>query len=172
MLANHVALVLIRLHKYRSEFGDILAAANSGMSKSRFLRLFLLAFTMLLAIIPTQSFVVYYNIKLVGPWHPYSWADTHGKEWNMITKIPSFGKVFFDRWIPIAGNVLIFVFFGCGKDAMKLYRNFLRSLGFDRCFAGLTHSISGTAPSFTTLNPATSPGDSFTSRASLLFRRR
>lgn len=166
--ADLLALVIIRLHKYRREFGDILAAACSGMSKSRFVRLFLLAFTMLLAVIPIQSFVVYYNCRIVGPWHPYSWAATHGKEWGNITKLPSNGTVFFDRWVPIVSNILIFIFFGCGTDATKLYRSFLRSLGFDRCFAGLAH----TTASSTASNPAPSVGESLSSRARLLFRRR
>lgn len=140
------------------------------MTKSRFLRLFLLAFTMLLAIIPIQSFIVYYNCKIVGPWHPFSWDATHGEEFNNITKLPSHGVVFFDRWIPVVGNVLVFIFFGCGRDASKLYRAFLRWIGLGRCFSSLAHPSA--ASSSASSNPAASIGDSFSSRAKLLFHRR
>lgn len=129
-----LGLVLYRLHMYRSQFGEILHASNSRMNKSRFLRLFFLNFTMLLIILPIQCFVVYYNTWLSFPWHTYTWSAVHNPEWGVIVKVPTHGQAFFDRWVPIAASCLVFVFFGCGKDANELYRAFLRFLGFGRCF--------------------------------------
>lgn len=119
---------------YRSQFGEILHASNSRMNKSRFLRLFFLNFTMLLIILPIQCFVVYYNTWLSFPWHTYTWSAVHNPEWGVIVKVPTHGQAFFDRWVPIAASCLVFVFFGCGKDANELYRAFLRFLGLGRCF--------------------------------------
>lgn len=141
------------------------------MTKSRFLRLFFLAFTMLLGILPVQTFIVYYNVKIVGDWHPFSWSETHGEEFGMITKLPSHGEVFYDRWIPVVGNFLIFIFFGCGSDASELYRAFLCSLGFSYCFPSLSRSTTATLSSNFS-NRAPSVGESLSSRARLLFHRR
>ncbi|THC93869.1 hypothetical protein EYZ11_006651 [Aspergillus tanneri] len=118
--AYYCSLILYRLHKYRSQFADILQPSNRNFSKSRFFRLFLLAFTMLLAIIPIQAYVVYMNVTLSLPWHPYSWSPLHGPKWNTIIKVPSNGEVFFDRWIPIASGFMFFIFFGCGRDASRI----------------------------------------------------
>lgn len=161
--------MLFRLHKYRSEFGDILSAASSKMNKSRFLRLFFLAFVMLLGILPVQTFILYRNTVISRPWHPYSWSFAHDPNWHDILKVPSNGTVFFDRWIPIVGTILIFIFFGCGKDATKMYHFVLYKLGFNRCFPTLSKpSLTSTALS----NPTPNAGDSLGSRAKLLLHRK
>ncbi|GES65920.1 a-pheromone receptor PreA [Aspergillus terreus] len=126
----YCGLVLYRLHKYRSQFGNILESANSNLSKSRFLRLFFLSFVMLLAIIPTQIFVIYKNVQYSYPWHRYSWSAAHPPDWGTIPKWRSDGEVFFDRWVPITSGFLFFLFFGCGHDAARIYRTVLRFFGF------------------------------------------
>lgn len=146
---------------YRSQFGEVLNASNSRMNKSRFLRLFFLNFTMLLIILPIQCFVVYYNTWLSFPWHTYTWSAVHSPEWGVIVKVPTHGQAFFDRWVPIAASCLVFVFFGCGKDANELYRAFLRFLGLGRCF-----------PCILPENRRASMAGSTGSRVKLLFHKR
>lgn len=107
------------------------------MNKSGFLRLFFLAFTMLIAILPVQAYVIYYDIVLSLPWHPYSWSRIHGPSWYQIIKIPAHGSVFFDRWSPIASGFMIFIFFGFGRDATRMYRKMFWSLGLGYCFPGV-----------------------------------
>ena len=158
---SFLGLVLYRLHMYRSQFGEILHASNSRMNKSRFLRLFFLNFTMLLIILPIQCFVVYYNTWLSFPWHTYTWSAVHSPEWGVIVKVPTHGQAFFDRWVPIAASCLVFVFFGCGKDANELYRAFLRFLGLGRCF-----------PCILPENRRASMAGSTGSRVRLLFHKR
>ncbi|OJJ80262.1 pheromone receptor [Aspergillus glaucus CBS 516.65] len=157
----YCGLVLHRLRLYRSQFGDILNASNSNINKSRFIRLFSLNFIMLVIIFPIQCYVVWQNTVLSFPWHTYSWSAVHGPEWNTIVKYTTGGNAFFDRWVPIAACFLVFVFFGCGKDANELYRSFLRSLGLDRCFACLD----------TEYNRRTSMNSSSGSRVKLLFNK-
>ncbi|PYH93188.1 a-pheromone receptor PreA [Aspergillus ellipticus CBS 707.79] len=158
----YCVLVLHRLGKYRSQFGDILQAANSNLTKSRFMRLFLLAFTMLLAIIPVQTYVVATNIAHTLPWHPYSWSVVHPPNWNQIYKVPMEGNVFYDRWIPVSSGFMFFIFFGSGRDSFKMYRATLRFLGFGRFFTSLSSS---------TATDSTATG-STSSRAKLLFHKK
>lgn len=154
-------LVLHRLRLYRSQFGDILNASNSNINKSRFIRLFSLNFIMLVIIFPIQCYVVWQNTVLSFPWHTYTWSAVHGPEWHTIIKYTTGGNAFFDRWVPVAACFLVFVFFGCGKDANELYRSFLRSLGLDRCFACLD----------TEYNHQTSMASSSGSKVKLLFSK-
>ncbi|KAJ5619206.1 hypothetical protein N7510_003190 [Penicillium lagena] len=171
--AYYCCLVIIRLHRYRSDFGVILQSYNSNLNKSRFLRLFFLALTMLAAILPVQGYVLYYDITLGLPWHPYSWDNLHGPAWYKIIKVPAYGQVFFDRWSPIGSGFLIFVFFGFGRDATRIYRRFARFLGLGYCFssvAGPTDS-QGTAPPANASSSTTLVG-SISSRAKLIFKGR
>ncbi|KAL2813810.1 pheromone A receptor-domain-containing protein [Aspergillus cavernicola] len=156
----YCGLVLYRLQRYRSQFNEIIRSANSGPSKSRFLRLFFLSFIMLLALIPIQAYMVYMNIQFGLPWHRYSWSVVHGALWNEISKVPTNGKVLFDRWVPVSAGFMSFIFFGCGKDASRMYRSLLQRFGLG-CFGPVQTATSGSFPQ----NTAGSNG----SRAKLLF---
>jgi len=111
------------------------------MNKSGFMRLFFLAFTMLVAILPVQAYVLYYDLTLSLPWHPYSWNKIHGPEWSQIQKVATYGIVFFDRWTPIAAGLMVFIFFGFGRDATKMYRLLFWYLGFGYCFPGVRRPL-------------------------------
>ncbi|KAJ5512591.1 Fungal pheromone STE3 GPCR [Penicillium fimorum] len=133
--AYYCCLVLIRVHKYRSDFANIIRASSSNLSKSRFLRLFFLALSMLICILPLQGYVVYNDIILSLPWHSYSWGDIHNRgKWHTIVKYPIDGTVFFDRWTPVASGFMIFIFFGFGRDATRMYRTVFWYLGLSYCF--------------------------------------
>ncbi|KAJ9192255.1 hypothetical protein DTO166G4_6291 [Paecilomyces variotii] len=128
--AYYCCLVMYRIIKYNREFGAILSGSRgSSMNKTRFLRLFCMASVMLLAILPTQAYVLYVDIQLSLPWHDYSFSRLHGPGWNTIIKVATHGQSFFDRWIPIGGTLVLFIFFGFGKDATSMYRSILTKLG-------------------------------------------
>ncbi|KAL4753004.1 hypothetical protein BDW72DRAFT_43187 [Aspergillus terricola var. indicus] len=158
----YCGLLLFRLRRYRSQFNEILRAANSGLSRSRFLRLFFLAFIMLLALTPIQAYMVYVQVKVSMPWHPFSWSLLHGpgSSWGVIERIPTGGAVYFDRWIPVASGYTAFAFFGTGRDASRMYRSFLRPFGLDCCFSPMENTTSGSFPH--------TPGGSAGSRAHLI----
>ncbi|KAJ5776993.1 Fungal pheromone STE3 GPCR [Penicillium odoratum] len=143
--AYYCCLVLIRLHRYRSDFEVVIRSSNSNMSKSRFLRLFLVAFTMLIAILPLQGYVVYRDLKSSLPWHSYSFSQVHHDGWDKIIKVPTQGRVFFDRWTPVAIGVLIFIFCGFGRDAIRVYRTILWRLGFGHCFPSVSRPTNSQA---------------------------
>ncbi|KAL1967693.1 hypothetical protein VTN77DRAFT_2950 [Rasamsonia byssochlamydoides] len=130
-------LVLIRLVKYRTQFSAILSSAGSSVSGPKFLRLFILSFIMILAILPLQSYVFYVNVVTSLPLQPYSWSRVHGPDWNTIPRIPTHGTVSFDRWIPIGGSISLFLFFGFGHDATAVYRSLLLKMGLGRLFPSL-----------------------------------
>lgn len=153
------------MRKYRSDFSLILRSANSRMSKSGFLRLFFLAFTMLVAILPCEGYVVHYDLILSLPWHSYSWSRIHGPEWYEIAKFPTQGQVFFDRWTPIAAGFMLLIFFGFGRDATRIYRMFFWRIGLGYCFPVFACPTDSTTDG----SLSTTPVGSTISRAKLLF---
>ncbi|CAI7603137.1 unnamed protein product [Penicillium glandicola] len=171
--AYYCCLVLIRVHKYRSDFANIIRASSSNLSKSRFLRLFFLALSMLVCILPLQGYVIYNDIVLSLPWHAYSWSEMHRNGWNTIDKVPIDGTVFFDRWTPVASGFMIFIFFGFGRDATRMYRTVFWYIGLGYCFPSLeppsdTHH---STPSPGHASTATTLVGSIGSRAKSLFSR-
>ncbi|KAL4806122.1 pheromone A receptor-domain-containing protein [Aspergillus unguis] len=140
----YCGLVLFRLRRYRNQFNNIIRAANSTMNKSRFVRLFALALVMLTALLPIQVYVFYMQVKTNIPWHPYSWKAIHGDTWGLILKVPTGGKPYFDRWVPVVAGLLSFFFFGCGKDAYRMYRTIFRPFGLDILLDSL-HSTAASA---------------------------
>lgn len=77
--------------------------------------------------------------------------------------VRSYGQVLYDRWIPLAFGIIVFVFFGLGKEAVNMYRSGLLAIGFGRLFPSLNtdHRSSTTATA-----------SSFSSRARALFKRK
>lgn len=128
---------------------------------------------MLLAILPVQGYVVYYNLTLSLPWHSYSWSRIHGPSWYKIIKVPTHGVVFFDRWTPIASAVMIFIFFGFGRDATSMYRTMFWYLGLGHCFPGVARPVNshGTAQHAGHSSGTTLVG-TISSKAKMLFSKR
>ena len=66
--------------------------------------------------------------------------------------VPSGGNVIYDRWIWLSCGLLVFVFFGFGKDAINMYRTGLLAIGMGRIFPILRQdyrgSISATISSY------------------------
>lgn len=113
--------VLFRLRRYRREFSSILSASHSNLTESRFLRVFLLSFLLVLILLPLQFYELYLNTA--NPLLPYSWDLVHNRSsWMDIIMVPQHGVVPLDRWMTIILGLLVFVFFGLGSDATKMYR--------------------------------------------------
>ncbi|KAI4095661.1 MAG: hypothetical protein LQ344_001592 [Seirophora lacunosa] len=117
----YAMVVLIRMRKYRRDFSSILSASNSNLTRSRFLRIFLLSSLLILIFLPSQLYELYRNAS--HPLLPYSWDLIHTpSSWGNIIMVPQHGVVPLDRWMPIILGILIFVFFGMGSDATRMYR--------------------------------------------------
>ncbi|KAK4548469.1 hypothetical protein LTR36_009379 [Oleoguttula mirabilis] len=144
-------LIIVRLYRYRVSFALILASSNT--TKSRFMRLYVLCLVWILAFIPTQAFVLYINLSMHRS--AYSWSETHNPaEWNEIIMVPSNGAVLFDRWIWLSSGLVVFIFFGLGKEAVSMYRSGLLAIGLGKIVPSLRtdhtsrNSTSGTISSF------------------------
>lgn len=154
------------MHKYRKEFSAILTSSSSNLTKSRFLRLFIMSLTLIIIFLPCQFYILYRNATF--PHLPYSWTAIHGPMWWDVTLIPTFGVVAFDHWIQLAVGYAVFLFFGMGADAMRMYRNWLLKMGFGRIFPNLYRQR------LPIQNPPTTtshPGSSFGSRAHLFLHK-
>ncbi|OCL01461.1 hypothetical protein AOQ84DRAFT_444170 [Glonium stellatum] len=134
--AYYSGLLIFRLYRYRTEFTHLLRRHKT--TKSRFLRLFIMSFIMILIILPLQFYILFKNVQLVSA--PYSWSNVHGPNWNEVITLPSFGVVIFDRWIRVADGFLVFLAFGTGTDAGKLYRSWLIWMKMGKAFPSLYRS--------------------------------
>ncbi|TFK65309.1 STE3-like pheromone receptor [Pluteus cervinus] len=111
----------------RAQFHD-LAASNSALSMSRYIRLMLLAFLDIMLTLPLSVFTFYMGTKgHVQPW--ISWEDTHydfgrvGKFASIVwmgnpnTRVP----VEMTRWLPVLCAYVFFALFGFASEAQKHY---------------------------------------------------
>ena len=140
--AWHAVLVVIRIFRYCSEFAAVLAARGSGLSKSRYLRIFINAGILLLVFLPLDIYLLAVNASY--PIGAFSWDAVHDPAtWNSIQLVPTYGMVWQDRWVrPVAGFT-VFACFGLGNEAMALYRTWLLWVGLGTIFPGLDRTNGG-----------------------------
>jgi pheromone a factor receptor len=141
-------VIIIRLIVYRRDVVSMLTHHNTNTS--RFLRLYLLCAICIMGIFPLEIYIDYRAISagLLG----FDWAQTHHPtqyDWNTIFLIPSGCAILFDRYIWLAGGLLIFLTFGFGREATKIYREILVKIGLARCFPALLQTGHPTATSTT-----------------------
>ena len=101
----------------------------NGSSKSRFLRLYMLCLTWILFAIPFQGYI----ISLNAHYHlgDFSWTRVHDTNIkHPVEFVRSDGRPLLNCWIPIVFGLLIFIFFGFGKEAVAMYRSGLIAMGF------------------------------------------
>lgn len=108
------------------------------------MRLFGMAFTLILVIFPVECFVLYKNAA--NNLSPYSWSRIHGLDAWAVTMVPTKGSVSFDRWIQIGAGIFVFIFFGMGQDAMKGYKKGLLMMGLGRVFPSLASDRAASTP--------------------------
>ncbi|KAK5166322.1 a-factor receptor [Saxophila tyrrhenica] len=154
-------LIIIRLYQYRLSFNAILASRNTN--KSRFLRLYLICTIWILGSLPVQCYNMSVNAARLGR-KAYSWSYVHRAEaWNELVMVPSHGAILYDRWIWLASALVVFIFFGFGRDAISTYRTALVALGLGRVFPSLKSGPRAATPASTS---------SFSSKAKMLFKRK
>ncbi|EME82526.1 mating-type factor pheromone receptor [Pseudocercospora fijiensis CIRAD86] len=135
-LSSKAVLILVRLLRYRMNFNSVLR--NAQTTKSRFFRLYALCILSILGNLPIQIWLLVLNIGAGVT--SYSWDDVHNPtlwDWNTAVKMPANGTIIFDRYIWMAGGILIFLLFGFGRDAVKMYRDGLLAIGLGRIFPSL-----------------------------------
>ncbi|CAO1603893.1 a-factor receptor [Xanthoria calcicola] len=159
-------VVMIRMRKYRREFSSILTASSSSLTKSRFLRLFLLSSSLVLIFLPLQLYILFLNTS--AELIPYSWDLIHNRHaWMDIIMVPTHGFVSIDRWISVVLGIFIFLFFGLGSDATKMYRKWWIKLRLGTNFPGLY----GQASTLQSQNPNTDRAKGSLASAFVVFCR-
>jgi hypothetical protein len=147
-IITHTVLILIRIHRYRREFSQLLASAST--TRSRFLRLFILSLIVLLIDLPLEIFWV---CVMIPNLHAYSWTFTHS-DWNYTVKVPTHGQILlWNHWIWVALAYVVFGFFGLVKDARNMYLGWLEKVGIGKILPSLvdqcSHAQSGRISSWT-----------------------
>jgi hypothetical protein len=116
--------------------------------------------------IPLQIYVI--SQQAFTPHTPFNWALIHDPEaWKVIEPLPSDGRIAYTRYIWLVSAFMVFVFFGFGRDASRMYAKGLREIGLDKCFPCLRNHrlpVRNTSQSGT-INSASS-------KAKLLFGRK
>lgn len=57
--------------------------------------------------------------------------------WDQVVLVKGDGQPFYNSWIVLGFGILVFVFFGFGKEAIAMYRTCLLALRLDKVFPGL-----------------------------------
>ncbi|KAF2868527.1 pheromone A receptor-domain-containing protein [Massariosphaeria phaeospora] len=142
--AGYAGLLIYRLHRYRREFHRLVAAQNT--TKSRFLRLFIMAIIVILVYLPFNFYILYRNASEIVD--TFDWSVVHGPNWNTIIKVPSQGYPQFEKYGQIATGYVVFFIFGTGADAKNSYKRLLCIMGLGKVFPSLYRiSESGTSSS-------------------------
>lgn len=82
--------------------------------------------------IPIEVYIITINAK--EPLTPFSWSATHNAEaWRKIVYMASHGRILYDRFLALGFGVLVFIFFGFGKDAVGMYKASLTAMGLGKC---------------------------------------
>ncbi|KAL3229647.1 Pheromone a factor receptor [Nakaseomyces bracarensis] len=124
--AIYAVLVLSIYHRKRKDVKDILYCTNSGLNIARFARLLIFSFLIILVIFPFSIYLFVKDLKSLGG--SFDFKATHSKEfWYVIIKHES-AKKFVDVWLYVLMSYIVFLIFGLGSDALKMYANFLRLL--------------------------------------------
>ncbi|UCS23698.1 STE3 [Nakaseomyces glabratus] len=125
--AIYAVLVLIVYYRKRKDVKDILYCTNSGLNITRFARLLIFCFLIILVMFPFSIYLFVKDLRQVGT--KFSFRATHSKEfWGTILKF-DVGHKFVNVWIYVLMSYLVFLIFGLGTDALDMYASFMRLIG-------------------------------------------
>jgi hypothetical protein len=116
--------------------------------------------------IPLQIYVI--SQQASTPHTPFNWALIHDPEaWKVVEPLPSDGRIAYTRYIWLVSAFMVFLFFGFGRDASRMYAKGLRAIGLDKClpFLKIDHTPVRSASQSGTIS-------SVSSKAKLLFGRK
>lgn len=129
----YASLLLIVFYKKRKDVKDILHCTNSGLNISRFARLLIFCMVIILIMFPFSIYSFVSDLSSASPtYRHYSFGETHNKAlWSVILHFDP-GVPLYSVWLYILMSYLVFLIFGLGSDALRMYSNFTRTIGL-RC---------------------------------------
>ncbi|KAK9447626.1 GPCR fungal pheromone mating factor, partial [Limtongia smithiae] len=111
----------------QQEFRDLMRYGKSKLTILRFARLLLFCIVMIFTGVPIIMYISVYNFKL--GFRAFKWSEVHDPAtWYTIPRVPKASYMFTFYLYPITG-FLLFIFFGIGQDAMRMYKGLLNKLG-------------------------------------------
>ncbi|CEP64431.1 Ste3p LALA0_S11e03950g [Lachancea lanzarotensis] len=123
----YAILLLHVFYQKRKDVRDILHCTNSGLNLARFARLLMFCVLIILVMFPFSfySFVAELQELSSG----YNFQAIHDKSsWNTVVRL-DIKKPLYSVWLYILMSYLVFVVFGLGTDALKMYADCARCLG-------------------------------------------
>jgi pheromone a factor receptor len=121
-----------RLYKHRKELQGILR--EKGTRKSHFYRLILIALILTIGVLPIEIQAMY--LPLRGGLLPFNWTLIHS-DWEPLL-IPTNGTL--PVWygpVAIILGFITFICYGLGRDAVEMYKSWLRVFGLEKHFPSL-----------------------------------
>lgn len=132
IFSNGLALLVYRYFVRRREFRDILRSSEQGLTVSRFARILFFCCIVLCVCLPLSIYVFFLNVQ--SGFESFSWSRIHDPStWYQINKYPMNAPIF-DSWEAFAISFLLFVFFGLGVDAFKMYREWCLMIRLNKVF--------------------------------------
>jgi pheromone a factor receptor len=132
--AVYSCLSIRAFYKTHTQFREILSRTGN-ITKSRYIRLMLLAGFDIIGNVPLTCYIIYVNARIgTSPW--LGWADTH-LDFNRTNQYPSVlwrtggfyeSSMEAGRYLTPACAIMFFVFFGFAEEARKNYRSAIDSI--------------------------------------------
>ncbi|KAG9293274.1 hypothetical protein G9A89_010645 [Geosiphon pyriformis] len=129
----YAALTAFAIIQKRLEIQQLLSLNTSGINKAKFYRLVFFCMTLLLLMLPGTVYLLVVNTEPPFPQKPWSFTNSKAK-WNKITAYPDELNLT-DYFKPVTG-ILLFIFFGNGRDANAAYQRWGRKCKLDKVFPG------------------------------------
>ncbi|KIX10035.1 uncharacterized protein Z518_01116 [Rhinocladiella mackenziei CBS 650.93] len=124
--SGYCIISVVRLWRHRTQMSSVFSN-TPGVTRSRFTRLFALAFALLVIYCPLAIYT--FSANAVIPTHMYSWSYVHPPDWpERIIKRPTSERFGLNRWAQVATAYMLFIFFGLGHEAIHMYKSCLREL--------------------------------------------
>ncbi|KAK6353530.1 a-factor receptor [Orbilia brochopaga] len=126
-----VVLIMYKLQSHMQERSIIGLFRSSSRLDESFKRLYLLTALFTLIYYPTNIYGLV--VFCISPMLPYSWTAVHDPSWwNKIYKFPDSPAYQYQRWIKVVAAWILFVIFGRGGEATKIYWDLAKLLRLHR----------------------------------------
>ncbi|RDL39384.1 uncharacterized protein BP5553_03724 [Venustampulla echinocandica] len=139
LFTAYYAILMIRgLLKYRRNISSALASSGSGMTSRYFVKLSIIALSLLVVYFPVQFYFFYAQLPI--PFHAYNFSAIHNPAiWNPVMFFHTWNSPGFQYigWASISFSFMIFCYFGFNNDAIDTYRSCLAMCGFGMIWPSL-----------------------------------
>ena len=148
----YLVLTAYAIIKKRLEIQRLLTFKESGLNQAKFYRLVFFCVSFLVFALPAS--LLQLKEAFLFKFFPYSWEFVH-QDWNQVSTYDE-GVKLLDYFKPLTG-VMLFIFFGTGRDALAKYKVWGRMLKLDVVFPFCFRELEETESRFTyTIKSSTS----------------